>query len=86
MKNQIKIRLGNESQEPMIVYVSHWASRFELWACEKLNTGEIVFSKESNLIDFNYLQYKRMYYEWKIANQDIVKARFIESLNELQDN
>lgn len=84
MKGKIKIRLGNDSQEPMVVYVSHWNTNFEYWVCEKLNTGDTVFSRETQLIDFNYKEFKRMFYEWKIKQQDVIKSRFIELLNEWQ--
>lgn len=84
MEGQIKIRLGNENQEPMVVYVSHWNKNVKYWVCEKLNTGDTVFSKQSQLIDFSYRVFRRMFYEWKIKNQDIVKARFVELLNEWQ--
>jgi hypothetical protein len=66
----------------MVVYISHWNTNFGYWVCEKLNSGETVFSNESQLIDFNYREFKRMFYEWKIKHQDIVKARFVELLNE----
>lgn len=85
MKGEIKIRLGNDNQEPMFVYVRGWNSNFELWVCDKLNSGETVFSKQTELIDFSdYNDFKRMYYEWKIKQQDIIKNRFIEMLNECQ--
>ena len=84
MKGQIKIKLGNETQEPMVVYVSHWNTNFGYWVCESLNTGSTFLSKESQLIDFNYREFKRMFYEWKIKNQDVVKARFVELINEWQ--
>ena len=82
MKGLIKIRLGNKNQEPMVVYVSHWNENFNYWICEKLNTGDTVFSKEKQLIDFNYEQFKIMFYKWKIKQQNVVKKRFIELLNE----
>ena len=81
MKGEIKIRLGNESQEPMIVYIYSWHKKLELWVCEKLNTGDTVMSKNTQLIDFNYREFKILFYDWKIKNQDINKARFLESLN-----
>jgi hypothetical protein len=83
MKGQIKIRLGNDNQEPMVVYVKGFNENLQFWVCEKLNSGDSVFSKESQLIDFNHSDFKRMFYEWKIKNQDVVKARFVELLNEL---
>lgn len=82
MKGQIKIRIGNDNQEPMIVYIKNWHNYFEKWICEKINSGDTVFSNNDQLIDFDYDEYKRMYYEWKIKQQDIIKQRFIELLND----
>jgi hypothetical protein len=84
MKGEIKIRLGNDSQAPMVVYVSNKNSKFNLWTCEVLNTGDTVFSKDENLIDFDYNKFKIIYYKWKISYQDLVKNRFIELLDELE--
>lgn len=81
MKGKIKIRLGNENQEPMVVYVSHWNTNFEWWVCEKLNTGETVFSNNDELIEFNYKKFKIMFYEWKVKQQDVIKKRYLEELN-----
>jgi hypothetical protein len=86
MKEEIKIRLGNDSQEPMVVYVSGWHPGFEYWICEKINSGDTVLSKESQLIDFDYKEFQRLYYEWKIQQQDVIKERFIKLLEELVSN
>ena len=84
MKGKIKIRLGNESQEPMVVYVAGWNPNIFCWVCHKLNTGDIVFTKENSLIDFNYKKFQQLFYQWKIENQDIVKARYVQMLNDLE--
>ncbi len=86
MKEEIKIRLGNDSQEPMVVYVLRWHPGFEYWICEKINSGDTVLSKESQLIDFDYKEFQRLYYEWKIQQQDVIKERFIKLLEELVSN
>lgn len=82
MENTIKIRKGNKNQEPCAVYVSHWHRSFDYWVCEVLNTGDTVFSKTTDLIDFDYNKLQTMYYEWKIKNQDVIKKRFAKLLQE----
>ena len=76
IKGTIKIRKGNENQEPTVVYVSHM-NNFNYWVCEVINTSGTVFtSNERDLIDFNYKLFMQMYYDWKIKNQKVVTARF----------
>jgi hypothetical protein len=83
MKGQIKIRLGNESQEPCVVYISG-KSLLDLWVCEVLNTGNTVFSKDEQLIDFDYKEFKRISYSWKIEQQDRIKERYKKLLEEIK--
>ena len=76
------VRVGNESQEPMVVYVSHTNS-LGSWVCEKINTGDTVFSDDAHLIEFKYLSFKKMYYAWKIAQAERIKENFQKLLAEL---
>ena len=78
IKGKIKIRKGNEYQEPAVVYVSH-KNNWDAWVCEILNTTQSVFTTdESDLIDFNYKLFMQMSYDWKIQNQKVVTARMVE--------
>lgn len=81
LKGAIKIRKGTDSEPPMVVYVSHINS-FGFWVCEKLNTGESHFSKSSQLIDFTYVKFQQMYYQWQIDNLKIKEKRFRELLSD----
>ena len=69
------IRKGNDSQEPMVVYVSH-KNTLDSWVCDQLNTGFTVFSDDESLIPFSYPTFKKMFYDWKISQTDRVKANF----------
>ena len=82
MKGKIKIRLGNENQQPSVVYVSGFNRNIDLWVCEILNTGDTVYSTEESLIDFDYKKFRIMYYEWKIQRQDQVKENYVKLLAE----
>lgn len=83
---QIKIRKGNDTQEPTIVYIARRNKRLDFWVCEVLNTGETVFTTEnSDLIDFDYNLFEKMYLDWKIENCDKVKERLIKSREELNN-
>lgn len=84
MKGQIKIRLGNESQEPCIVYIKGKNTNFNFWSCEILNTGDTVFSTDEQLIDFDYKEFNRIYYTWKIEQQDRIKENYKKLLKELK--
>ena len=81
LKGTIKIRKGDSSEPPMIVYVSHTNS-FGFWVTPKLNTGETHFSKSNQLVDFSYPKFQQMYYQWKIDNLKIQEKRFKELLAE----
>jgi hypothetical protein len=81
-KGKIMIRVGNENQEPMVVYVSHTNS-FGLWVCDKMNTGDTLFSDDKNLVEFQYIKFKKMYYQWKIEHTERIKENFLKLLSEL---
>ncbi len=78
------IRKGNKSQEPAVVFVSGFNTNFKCWVVHSLNTWTIMFSKKSDLIEFDYNEFQKMYYTWKIDNQDAVTKRYMESLAELK--
>lgn len=80
-KGKIMIRKGNVNHSPHVVYVSHKNS-FDYWVCEVVNTEDSVFSKNEDLIEFNYKLYMQMLYKWKIQNVNRSKIRFKELLAE----
>ncbi|MCW3110533.1 MAG: hypothetical protein JWQ09_5039 [Segetibacter sp.] len=85
LKGKIMIRKGMESMEPCIVYVSH-VNRFDSWVTPKLNTGEIHFSSDKDLIEFDYNLFQKMFYEWKIKQMPKIKKRFKKFIAELNPN
>lgn len=84
IKGKIMIRKGNEHQAPAVVFVSHWNPTYEWWVTPELNTPSLLFSKEEDLIPFNYKESQRMYYQWKIANQEKLTERLKVCLSEYQ--
>ena len=81
MNNKIKIRKGNDIQEPTVVYVTGMSSHGDLWVTYKLNEiGTILLSADENLIDFDFKTFNKMYYEWKIKNHEATKQRMEELL------
>ena len=86
MKNQIKIRLGNENQPPMVVFIKGKNSHGH-WICERINTGEIYFSSdENNFIDFDYKKFELLEAEWRVENAKNSLTRFEKNLAELKEN
>jgi hypothetical protein len=84
MKKGIYIRKGNKNQEPMIVYVDG-KNDLDYYVCYKLNTGDVLMSKKEALLNFNYWEFKIMFYKWKLTRFDLMKKNFTESINEALD-
>lgn len=63
----IAIRVGNNNQEPVAVYVSG-VNSFELLICRALNTGMILFSspEKDDLLDFNMTVLTKLRAEWSL--------------------
>ena len=76
------IRKGNENSCPVIVYVSHMNTNFDLWVTPELNSGVVSFATENDLLPFNYKEYQRMLWQWEIDNLVNVKKRYEELLAE----
>lgn len=84
MKGTIKVRLGNNSQEPMVVYVQHFQSKMRFWVVTKLNTKEVFFAKAKNLIDYKHDEFEVMLLKWEIDNADRLKERLKALLSDLE--
>jgi hypothetical protein len=82
IKNTVMIRNGNENARPVIVYVSHLNTNFDLWVTPELNSGVVSLAKEDDLLPFNYKQYQQMLWQWEIDNLVNVKKRYEELLAE----
>lgn len=76
------MRVGNESQEPMVVYVLSYKTDLKLFTCAKINSGQMLFASKKSLIDFDYNKYLVLYYEWMVKNQDVIKKRYKELLRQ----
>lgn len=68
-KGTIAIRLGNENQKPLVVYVGGLNS-FGFLVCRELNSTSIVFSEPDgdDLVDFDMKLLEKLSKEWRIEN------------------
>ena len=82
IKNKVMIRKGNENARPVIVYVSHLNTNFDLWVTPELNSAVVSLAKEEDLLPFNYKQYQQMLWQWEIDNIPNIKKRYEELLSE----
>lgn len=81
MRGKIMIRTGLENQEPTVVFVTG-KNKFGLWICEALNTENTYFSKDANLIEFDFITFKRLYYQHKIDRLPKVKENLEKLLED----
>lgn len=56
-EKKIWLRKRNKTQEPYVVYVSHYSKTMGTFICYVLNTNGIVFSKKEDLKEFNFDRY-----------------------------
>lgn len=82
IKGKVMIRIGNEWNEPCVVYVSHLNIPYNKWVTAQINTGYVHLSEESDLIEFNFKLFNQMLYTWKIDSLPNERKRLEELLSE----
>lgn len=67
-EKKIWLRKRMESQEPYVVYVSHYSKSMGTFICYVLNTTGIVFSKKEDLMEFNIDRYNYERTKFELIN------------------
>lgn len=78
------IRLGNDNQEPSVVYILG-VNSFGSLICRVLNTGMVLFTdpeSETGLIDFNIEVFQKLRKEWKLKDAQRLVARLQKEIDE----
>lgn len=81
---KICIRLGNDNQEPSIVYV-FGINTFGSLVCRVLNTGMVQFTNpesETGLVDFDIDVFQKLRKEWKLKEAQRLVEKLQKEIDE----
>lgn len=78
----ICIRVGNENQEPAVVY-TEFKNGLGLWVCNALNTGQLLMANDEALVPYDFMVFEKMRLQWRIGQLPTIKERLEKDLEEL---